>query len=812
MGEKLSFELPNGGTITYDSDWNFKKVIEYVNKESKRYDLGLEIRTDVGVDSTTRAILGGDVYEAQEATLKSKFKYAQPIVSYVPSSKIDMPGSIENRRMLRSTKALEAIGLEPDPFLSQMDRIPEVNWIVQNEDGVVHIINEEGLTLGDLAALERPVLTEMGDIAGGLFGTFAATTAAGPAGALSTLARQVPAAATGSGFGGAITKEVFNKQMDQFGRVDPRSTKDRINSFIGETAIRGGTQLVGEVGAGVLRGGIKSALTMSPRAVLGGAGKESVAESKEVFGTPGFPSGVLAGRRVPPSDVPFEQVTQPSYGGFWKSFEGLLAKTPFANSAINNKMREMHTGFVNNIARTMGYDSSTTRKLTGEYLQKVTRGELQPLAEKGSVGDTYANGYLDVLKKSGVGVEFDKLRAQVSGQPIHQDAIARLRKLMTEASRHPVKSKLKGKSTHIGGYLADIEDVMLRSGPKSRKGAIKAKINDKTAIKREVADDIARQGGGGGFLGDIRKAMSEAEEIAFDRAGKDVPGFRDIKRKWYKGKQTFEESLKKIAEAPTPEKAWAVVRGWVRNGEATHLERLLDNNVKAAGEDGRKIIGRMILAEATHTPDMAQARTAKQMARVYQNVFKKETKDLLFPVGSAERKTLDRFFDILRHRFPDYEISKNPLFAAAMITGGAGGGIAGGVSFFSGGGNAWENMKSAMLGALIGTAAGGTTMGTLAYGTGKLITNDLFVDWLAKGVQTGPGGFGAHLAALGERAAMANDPYLEMAVGEYIQNVLAITASQEEQNKRGVVNVQGAMAPSNSMRIDPRGILAGGSR
>ena len=103
-------------------------------------------------------------------------------------------------------------------------------------------------------------------------------------------------------------------------------------------------------------------------------------------------------------------------------------------------------------------------------------------------------------------------------------------------------------------------------------------------------------------------------------------------------------------------------------------------------------------------------------------------------------------------------------------------------------------------------------MGTLAYGTGKLITNDLFVDWLAKGVQTGPGGFGAHLAALGERAAMANDPYLEMAVGEYIQNVLAITASQEEQNKRGVVNVQGAMAPSNSMRIDPRGILAGGSR
>ena len=143
-----------------------------------------------------------------------------------------------------------------------------------------------------------------------------------------------------------------------------------------------------------------------------------------------------------------------------------------------------------------------------------------------------------------------------------------------------------------------------------------------------------------------------------------------------------------------------------------------------------------------------------------------------------------------------------------MLTGGFGGAAVSGGYSAGGGGSAWDTAKSALVGGLMGAIGGATMMGTFTYGSGKLITSNMFVDWLARGVELKPGALGSHLVALAERAAMQNDPYLEQAVGEYLTNVMSILGSQEEKNKAGVINIpKGAMAPPPQTNVINPGAL-----
>lgn len=797
--EKIPITLPDGTTLGYDPTRNLDETLSGLGNYFKT--VGSKFNSERGGTMGERAVSGGDVPEAILATLRKNHKWVMPITYSTPVKKKPGPKpkyAAGRPEMEGYYEDIPEAELSVGPGTEQ-----RVAYLIYDPDkNEYYRFNPPGWEPGSIAHGVRGTLETAGDIGGEYLANklpfLKPLQGLSKAGRAAHTATGMGARGIGAGVGGGMLRGMYDLALNQLGnRVDPRPPKEQAAGMLGTA----GMHTLGNIAAeGVLRGPsgiIRKALRgSSPVDELAEAASEMRRATGPELGTP---SALRAG--------PLKDAAIQRRGGFFRSVEGLLHKSPFGNTALGDKILRISKGLDDQITKALkiGPEGAKSKGEVGKEIAETIAGKRPEEWARGESRRKRIGGYLGIFSERSKS-EFDSLKRgldplSIDSTPVRQLS-RELEQKMTAGSSRAILART--------GLKNDIKKFLDANNPTyADADDIRKRIGSRMEAARHSGDKHIYE-----LLDKYYKAFKRSQETApggVSLMGPRLQALHDRADKWfYEEMNLIDNFLKEVSDV-TKEYGgknlgpYRYVQSKLRAGDAASIEAVVDSVHTIDPATLHHFIQRYVhdLGRESDIGGMAGEFDMRRFVRNWQKAFgDQQTKEMLFKYQPEVGQQLDEFVRIVAHRYPEYSARVNPLFTAgALGTGGIVGGLAGLSQSDTGQGyqvSPWEIALFALTGA-------GISMGGQYYGA-KLLANADFTKWMVDGLTAGKGSFINDVHKLTAIGASMEDPGTKVALGEFITNWTELMTRQydlHQQRKENERNL-GVLDPETIGKLQRR--------
>lgn len=769
--DKKFITLPTGGKLQYDPSYTIDDIMDGVIGALKYMDDGSSFNKDRGGSMADRAISGGDVPEAIAATLKKNHGWVQPVfyqekINPNKPSNLRVGGGIASRPEFADVMPdmPEAYpGASPGPGTET-----KIAYILyDNEKKEFYRFNPPGFELGSIAHAARATIETVGDIGGEILMNKAPflrpLAGANKAKRGIDVAKGMTGRSAGAGIGGGAMRGAYDLGLEQLGvREDPRSSKDKLSALAGTTAVHGVGNLAGE---GALRGvsGAGRKLLrgkMSPDDLRTGVQETALVTGGKEIGTP---SGIMSG----------SVLTAGTHrgGGFYRSIEGMLHKSPLGNTTLGDKILRTADGIDKQISRILGIGPKTGplgEVAVGKQVQEGIIGK--PVSKHGKSRKYREGGFMGEFEAWQEEV-FKPLKANLSPQAIDVSGVRAWKTKIESAVTSPADNAVMAKS----GIRGSLDKLLLKKNPT---------YGDVEMVRRRVGSlmaDALENGNSNSYklYNGLYKRLKRSQELTpngHPLMGPTLQKQHDaIDGRFYDTMELIKNRLKKIKEATDSQTPYRYVAGLVKSGKADMVEDVMDTLHSSSPDAYEHFVQRYVYNLGRRKDGMGNMSDSFEIT-VFLNQTKQawteESRNMLFKYMPNAQYELENLIRVIHHRFPEYSSKVNPLFTQgalpfantnALAVGGGALGFAAGSSQSSqqGGMDPWTIALYTIGGAALGT-------GAQHYGA-KLLANANFAKWLANGLESGKGTMVRDISKLTAIASSSEDIETKVAIGKYLE-------------------------------------------